>query len=383
MTQDFWNSTENCSARERAKRAHKALDFIVSHGGATSRWRSVAITTKTFYSHHVVVDFLRSSPLPELQFLVLRFHGPNDDDEEDEAALFSAIDAQPLSLFRHPPSKLHMMKLEGLPVPLLLEHPNQLPSLTHLDLWCVCSVPRLSDLYALLRTTTELAVLHLDLELLDPAGAYEPDPSVSKIRLPRLKELALYSIKEVRWLLDTLMMLEAPKIEFLRISRIQCEASIEELVHYLVDGGDKLAPKPVFPTVTHLWVCFAGLSDPTSLLKVLLSAYPQITRLVIPCIPLDALLVKPWLVPNLQQLESVGRLGSEYKKVVAARTLANLPLRVVVADIRYGHLIMLSDRKYISKKVEFRFLDGSGTSQLVNDVPSEEELRCQVMLDED
>ncbi|KAG8710705.1 hypothetical protein FRC08_016810 [Ceratobasidium sp. 394] len=384
MTEDYWN-TENEALEVCVERAQKALEFIVSHGGVTSRWRSVSITTEAFGPHRVVVDFLRSSPLPELQSLMLSFDGPSELDEEDTLDLVDTMYLRPMPLFQDPPPKLHTVHIGGLSNPFLFGHSNQLqlPGLTHLRLHPICLLPPLSDFRALLAATTGLVSLHLDLEMAHPTKSHNPDLYISKVQLPHLREFGLYAINETYWPLNVLKMLEAPNVEELQVGRVSCEASIKELVHYLADGGNKSTPQPVFPSVNYLWLSLAGVSDSTALLKTLLHAYPRITRLDIPFIPLDALLVKPWLARNLQHLRATEGRGSDFRKLVAARARAKLPLKVLETDIRSGHLIKPADRKYLSSKLDFRFLDMFGPSRPVGEVDSEEELWYQNLSEEE
>ncbi|KAG8690209.1 hypothetical protein FRC08_010611 [Ceratobasidium sp. 394] len=165
---------------------------------------------------------------------------------------------------------------------------------------------------------------------------------------------------------------EAPNVDFLQIGVVECKAGSRKLIEYLASGGSKSSPKPLFPSVTHLKAWLAGGYSPTKLLKALLRAHPQITTLEIPLAPLDALLVKPWLAPNLQHLGVLGPSSSQLKKVVDACTIAKLPLRMVDADALLGCRMRSVDRKYLSSKVEFRFVKYLGGPQVVNDVLSED-----------
>ncbi|KAG8738808.1 hypothetical protein FRC10_006461 [Ceratobasidium sp. 414] len=360
MREEFWDNTEDGTTEECTERAQEALRFIVSHGGATSRWQSVFIITDAFGPHRAVIDFLGSSPMPELQYLQLHFEGPSDLDEEDELDLYQSTRIKPLQLFQQPPSKLHTARLAGVSNPFLFGHSNQLqlPSLTHLKLAFVNTPPSVSDLSALLRVTTRLEVLHFGLDAVDPTEYNKLNLRLPKIRLNHLRELAFLDIRDALWPLNVVMILEAPNLEYLQLGLVECEADGDKLIDYLVDGDNKSAPRAVFPSLIRLKALLDD-GDLSARLKLesLLRAYPRIVHLEIPFFPLDTLLVKPWLVPNLQHLQVADRRGSEIKRVVAARSRAKLPLKVVESDVFSKELIRPAERKYLAGKVDLRFFN--------------------------
>ncbi|KAG9075793.1 hypothetical protein FRC06_009885, partial [Ceratobasidium sp. 370] len=360
MREEFWDNTENGTTEECTERAQEALKFIVSHGGITSRWQSIFIITNAFGPHRAVIDFLGLSPMPELQYLRLLFEGPAELDEGDELDLYEATRIKPRQFFHQPPSKLHTARLGGVPNPFLFGHPNQLrlPSLTHLELAFVDSPPRLPDLSALLRVTTHLEVLHFGLDAVDPAGRHKLNSHLPKIQLNHLRELALLDIRDALWPLNLLMIIKAPNLEYLNLHLGQCETGCDRMIEYLANGGNKSDPQPHFPSITHLRAWFdAGNRSTRHRLETLLRAYSQIIRLDVPFGPLDALLVRPWLVPNLKHLWVAGCPGSEIKKVVVARAKAKLPLEVVESDVLSKHMIKPRERKYLTSRVDFRFFD--------------------------
>ncbi|KAG8706538.1 hypothetical protein FRC08_000992 [Ceratobasidium sp. 394] len=372
MMEDFWSGVKSGMAGACTELSRKALEFIVSHGGATSRWQSVSIATDLLGPHLAVAEFLRSSSLPELRYLELTSHAPAHFTGLDMMALRTAMNTEPLPLFQDPPSKLCTVKIGGLPNPLLFGHSNQLhlPNLTHLELSFVGSPPKLSDLVALFQATPQLVVLHLDYDLEVFPLSTDPNPQAPKIRLIQLREFALINhVWNASWPLSFLTRLEAPNVDLLHIRLVECDGSSGAFVECLADGGDKATPRPIFPSVTRLKI-MPRPGDATPLLKTLLRAHPRITLLEIPSIPLDALLVEPWLAPNLQHLFVEGRPGSELKKVVDARAEAKLPLKAVYSDPSSGTLINPADREYLSSKVEFKFVQLREGYRVVRDVPS-------------
>ncbi|KAG9086702.1 hypothetical protein FS749_003440 [Ceratobasidium sp. UAMH 11750] len=360
MREDFWENTENGTTEECTERAQEALKFIVSHGGITSRWQSIFIITDAFGPHRAVIDFLRSSPMPELRYLRLHFEGPAELDEGDEFDLYEATRIKPLRLFQQPPSKLHTARLAGVPNPFLFGHSDQLqlPSLTYLELAFVYTPPKLSDLSALLQVTTHLEVLRFRFGRVDPTERHKLSSRLPKIHLNYLRELAFLDIRDALWPLNVVMVLEAPNVELLQLGLAECNVGDAKFAKYLVEGGNKSAPRTVFPSLICLKVLLNSGDRSASLkLESLLRAYPQITHLEIPYFPLDALLVKPWLVPNLQHLRVADRRGSEIKRVVAARARGKIPLKAVEADWFSEELIKPVERKYLAGKVDLKFFN--------------------------
>ncbi|KAG9086703.1 hypothetical protein FS749_003441 [Ceratobasidium sp. UAMH 11750] len=314
--------------------------------------------------------------MPELRYLELVFDGPAELDPEDEIALYNATLLNPLSLFKKSPTKLRTVKLGGVPNPFLFGHSNQLrlPSLTHLDLAFVYYTPGLPDLKALLRVTTQLVVLRLDFDLLGPLEPHQINPRLPQVYLHHLREFELSNVQDALWPLNLLMITNAPALEYLNLHLGQCETGCDKLIEYLGNGGSISNSQPRFPSITHLRAWFdAGDRSTKRRLQALLRAYPQITRLDIPFGPLDALLVQPWLVPNLKHLWVAGRPGSEIKKVVAARANAKLALELVESDVLSKHMIKPRERKYLASEVEFRFFDFHDEDRVVNEEESRDE----------
>ncbi|QRV79328.1 Serine/threonine-protein kinase [Ceratobasidium sp. AG-Ba] len=365
MTESFWNLTEDGTTENCTERARDALNFIVSHGGVTSRWRSVVIGTDAFGPHRTVLDFLRSSPVPELRLLELQFNGPAEFDLDDETAMHRATAIKPLTLFKHPPSKLHSIKLGGVPNPFIFGK-NQLclQSLTSLSLVFVDDVPKLPDFKAVLQATTQLAVLRLDFDMVAPLKSHK-STFKSQIQLDHLRELEFSNVEDGLWPLNLLMMFKAPNLEYLNIH--VAGSGCDKLLDYVAKGGNERSPQPLFPSITHLRIWLDAndyFAKPR--LRSLLSAYPQITRLDIAFGPLDALTIHPWLVPSLKHLMVVGRRGAEVKRVVAARHKAGLPLEAVDFDDWSSHLMKPAERKYLESKVNLRFISFDGEDKEVD-----------------
>ncbi|KAG9090312.1 hypothetical protein FRC07_012138 [Ceratobasidium sp. 392] len=162
MTGSFWDGLADGTLEARTEQARDALGFIISHGGAISRWQTTIITTDGYNTQLVVANFLASIPLPELWYLELDF-APRKFDEEYDAALAEVMLLESSPLFQDFPSKLRTITVKGLPNLFLFGHRNQLhlPGLTHLKLDFVGSSPSLLDVSTMLQVTSQLTVLHL------------------------------------------------------------------------------------------------------------------------------------------------------------------------------------------------------------------------------
>ncbi|QRV94096.1 Serine/threonine-protein kinase [Ceratobasidium sp. AG-Ba] len=378
MTEGFWAYTVQGVTEECTQRAEEALDFIVSHGGTTSRWRSVTITTDAFGPHHAVIDFLASNPLPELRHLQLMLEGPSMFDEFDEAALLDAAEFEPVPFFQDPPAKLNVVKLAGVPNPFLFGHTNQfaLPTLTRLDLAFALILPTIEEFATLLKATNQLEVLRLDFSSIELEEDVEYPDQHTPIDLPHLRELALIQVLDSLWSTHLVMMLDAPNVEYLQLDLVDFgePGDEDDLVGYLVNGGNREAPRPPFPSITRLGVQLREFPRTiTKLLKALLLAHPQITRLDVPFMPLDAVNASPRTAPKLNYLQVAGCTGAEVKRVIAARTRAKAPLKVIEFDIHYKDRIRPEEMNFILSKVELRFWDSLNEGRVVSDDETEDE----------
>ncbi|KAG8694251.1 hypothetical protein FRC08_008607 [Ceratobasidium sp. 394] len=357
MMDEFWDY-DDFSLAGCARPARKALQFIASHGGATSRWQSVIISMDMFTVCHEVLDFLRSSLLPELQHLELNLHGPDDSDQNDEDAFEDALLLDSLPLFDRPPSKLRTINAKRLPNRFLFGHPNQLhlPSLTRLELDFAADPPAPSELSALLRVTIQLAVLRFCLDGSDLGDPFELEPQHPKVHLRHLREFGLSWVREANWPLSVVMMLDAPHVEILEIDLSQCRRGSDKLLEYLTHGGNELAPQSPFPSVT----CLNLEAGPrTGLLQSFLGAQPRINYLEIPPCLLEVLSVEPWLVPGLKHLRVVryDANDSDIRKLVVARARARLPLEIIDTPVPIYNWTQSVKQKHLGVEREFRFYD--------------------------
>ncbi|QRV79479.1 Serine/threonine-protein kinase [Ceratobasidium sp. AG-Ba] len=377
MTDGFWKGLASDKANDCAERCREALSFILSHGGVTSRWQSVVISTDAFAPHDAMAKFLRDSLLPTLQYLELKFHGPSNSDSMDELMFNIMMSVIPMPLFRETPSSLRVVKLAGFANPFIFGHFNQLqiPGLTHLELDFVGTPPDLSDISSLLRVISKLEVLRFSFGWTDSNPDNKVDPPLSKVELPCLQDLGLFFMKEGYWSQSFLMMLEAPRVEHFQLNMGECEVEARAIMQLFTTPGGKHIPNIIFPSVTRLKVVLDRNSyDSTSILEALLLAHPKTTVLEVSWAPLKALAAKLWLVPDMQHLRVSGCDGSELREAVMARTEVKLPLKLVEAEPFSGYLIKTPDRDYIRSKVQFQFVEFFTVEyRVVDDPPNDDE----------
>lgn len=351
---------------ERTQRVKDALDFIINHGGATSRWRSFWIQTSVYCAYLAVADLLQSSPMPSLQRLEMVFLGPAEF-EGDWIPFYDAVDSPSPKLLLHnpPPPQLRTVRLERIPNAYLFGHPDhpQLVGLTHLELEFVERHPNLGDLHKVVAACPNLVSFWLDSGSTDePFHAppvTTPSEHLSRIYLPELRALSLSHITSPEWDIGVLAMLDAPKLEVLRVAfefYLQRGEYYPQIIDLLTRGIDKENPKPYFPSLTRLSYDIA--TDPTEDLQLLLTVYPGITSLSLPSgPPLTALFNKPWLAPNLKRLRTP--MGPDLKKLVAARHKAGLPLKIVEINQQWlGPDTKPRDKKQIEKWVDSVIVTG-------------------------
>ncbi|KAF8608956.1 hypothetical protein BDV93DRAFT_541338 [Ceratobasidium sp. AG-I] len=360
MTDIFWDETEEGTMEECAQRVRDTLTFIVSHGGVTPRWRTVSIRTDLFYAHRAVIRFLGSSEMPELLSLELLFDGPNDNDEEDGRAYQDTQLYEPSLLLPIPPPRLDTIKLQGVPNAFLFGHPTQpqFSSLVHLELELVLSYPNLHDLNLLLAANPQLAAFCLKMGSANEFLQHPAIRNLPRVNLPHLKELTLLHISTSRWVLDLLVMLDAPNVDYLRLTFIDSDEEHRQLLQYIANGDNRTSG-PLFPSLTRLMFGYDLDEDLVADLRLLLTAYTKITFLDISWIPIEVLLEHPWLVPELLHLRVAGAPGELLLKIVDARHSAGSPLKVIEADWRFRNRVKPHELEYLRDKVDFAFIDST------------------------
>ncbi|KDN38759.1 hypothetical protein RSAG8_09309, partial [Rhizoctonia solani AG-8 WAC10335] len=323
-----------------------ALNFIVAHGGATSRWRSFWLYTQggTRADPQIAaLDFIGKSPMPSLERLEVKYDGLLYTTTQGQQGLERVLHNR--SLFHNPPpARLKHVTLEWVPNSYLFASPDrpELVGLTHLEIMLPKPLPRLEHINALLAANPTLRVLSIDTRVSPYAVPTDSEERAElahlpKTNLPNLRALALLfyaSTCNLWWEHSLLRMLDAPKVESLRL-RLQMPPSqppyAQDFVDYLTKGADLSNPKPLFPALNGLELLgrdswsYNGSFD-----KEILAAYPTITTLVLTQWAQTSVLnIQPWLVPHLNRLLTRVELTPELKKAIAERCDAGLGPKIL------------------------------------------------------
>ncbi|KDN38758.1 hypothetical protein RSAG8_09308, partial [Rhizoctonia solani AG-8 WAC10335] len=213
-----------------------ALNFIVAHGGATSRWRSFWLYTpggRRTEPQIAALDFIGKSPMPSLERLEVKYDGLHYATTQEQQGLERVLHNRSL-LHNPPPARLKHVTLEWVPNSYLFASPDrpELVGLTHLEIMLPRTLPRLEHINALLVANPMLRVLSIDTRVSPydvPTDSEERAElaHLPKIKLPNLRALALlFYTRTYRlwWEHSLFRMLDAPKVESLRL-RLQMPPS--------------------------------------------------------------------------------------------------------------------------------------------------------------
>ncbi|CAE6489739.1 unnamed protein product [Rhizoctonia solani] len=342
------------------EQARKAFAFIIEHGGSVSRWRNLSIGTDIFASCVAAMDFLASTYLPALDSLEFVFMGPWSDHPDDEKLFFNtyAGDTTPKLMFSDPPPQLRSVKMEGVMNPHLFGDFSrpQLLGLTDIDISFAGSHPNIDGIYSMLAANPRLVTLCFNSGDTDPDSGIDMTATIMpprpRVILPDLLSLTFMHITEPVWILSVIKNLQAPALQTLELSFWSDPAASQLLVDCISDQGNRSSP--YFPVTLSTLSFFTVMGDDPNI-EPLLRAYPSITTLRTG--NLTALLKRPWLVPNLVNLDIATREASELKDVVIGRCEDGLPLKKVEARWFGGDEDVFSseDREQIENLVEFTF----------------------------
>lgn len=341
MGETFWDETEEGTLEECEERAKGAFEFIVSHGGVTSRWQRILIQTDTYLAFLIAMDFLRKSQLTSLECLEMTFVGPPDY-EGDEDAYYNDISSSPKHMFDNAPPQLQTIKLARVPNVYLFGHPThpQFVGLTRLELEFARVHPSFEDLHKMLvASSSTLVVLCLGSRKINgypKSRTRVSSQALAKVNFSKLQALSFAPITTPKWDLSILRILDAPDLKVLRVQLddlVGRDSYYLEILELLAYGPDDMNPKAYFPTITHL--SYGIMGDLTHDLQILLDGCPEIVSLSLPsALYLTALTKKPWLAPKLECL----RIGTRavplagLEKVAAERHKAGTPLKAVELD---------------------------------------------------
>ncbi|CAE6429479.1 unnamed protein product [Rhizoctonia solani] len=342
--------------RNYSERVRKTFAFIVKHGGSSSRWRSLCFGTDIFASCSAAVDLLSKAGLSSLESLEIVFMGPWQGHPEDDKMFLDAYRGKSSSklLFAEPPPQLGSVRLEGVINSHLfgdISRP-QLAGLTDIYISFSGRHPGINHIHSMLAASPRLTKLCFNSGDTDPdedgdTTTANTSPS-SKITLSHLQSLNFMHMINPVWNLSVVQMFKAPTLENLELSFWIDPDGSQLLVEYI--SNQLTQSSPYFPATLNeisFFTVMGGNPDPEPLLR----AYPNITTLKAGSI--TALLKRPWLVPNLVNLEAIIYDTSELKNLVLGRCGDGLPLKTVEARW-FGNDGALSpdDRKQIEKMVE-------------------------------
>ncbi|KAG8731799.1 hypothetical protein FRC11_002273 [Ceratobasidium sp. 423] len=340
-----WDMLKEGATEECIRRANSVFSFITDRGGVTSRWKRCSIQTTRLHAYLAILQFLKTSDFPSLEYLEVVYSQPLHIWEAETLGVAEILESTPQLLFGDPPPKLKTVRLLGVPNSFMFGHPShpQLTRLTHLQLGLIAQDHELWHLNGLFAANPQLKVLSLcSVSMGEEADLGPPDgePAVGqfpKVHLHNLESLCLSDIDSAPWTLSVIMMLDAPNVTALSIGYAGNPEGCEDyrrLLCYVAHSSE--APtaqnqQPYFPNLSHL--SYDSDGDPVGDLQLLLSAYPTLQSLEIPLHPcVEPVLknAKPWMVPNLKRLRVLGANNlTELKKTVVARHKAKLRLESV------------------------------------------------------
>ncbi|CAE6458893.1 unnamed protein product [Rhizoctonia solani] len=324
------------------KAASDSFALILNNGGTASRWRSLWVDTNIYAAYLVILDLIRSTPMPSLQYLELSPMGISLDFPQDMQAWREAHEETSPSplLFCEPPTKLQHVSVSGIPNSCLFGDRSRpearFTGLTHIAISFSGSYPNFSQLFEMLAANLQLVRLSLDgrmaggLTIPLDGPTYRPD-----LVLSNLESLSLTSLRQPWWALFFVALLRGamPNLAALRLGlMIEKEGdapAFDLLFERIAHAAD--STKPSFPSITSLSLGTSKSPGPSP--EYLFTYYPRVTELILyenANEHLELLLKRPWLLPQLSDLEVVLRDISKLKEVVEARCQDGLPLKSVV-----------------------------------------------------
>ncbi|CUA76362.1 putative serine/threonine-protein kinase pats1 [Rhizoctonia solani] len=365
MDEKFWAGSEEGTLDESVQRAKDAFAFIVQHGGALSRWRTLTMVTDIFLVQVAAMTFLGKHHFPSLTSLEMTFNGPDEFDDKDRLALQKHLRASPKVLFGGPLPQLRSVKLQGVPNPYLFGHRvhPQLVGLTHLELRFEGLYPSLINLNKMLIANPLLETLIINAEtMIEWAIDSVKHENLSTVHLPKLQSLSFAEVVSPLWTLHAIKSLDAPhlisfELTLNRLAYITFDESnnVQALLNHIIGDQNKTPPTPRFPSLRSLTLASDEINSFQRDAAAVLAAYPDITALMLPsCSSLSPLLKRPWLAPNIERLRVGVQKLTQLKKVVSSRCKAGLPLRTVLVDnLELEVEVKLRDRAELRKYVDF------------------------------
>ncbi|KAJ1302941.1 hypothetical protein OPQ81_003237 [Rhizoctonia solani] len=258
-------------------------------------------------------------------------HGPWTCHAEDEDLFFDAYDGDtiPEPLFSKLPPQLRSVRVEGVMNAHLFNDISrpQLVGLTSIYISFAGFHPTVDQIYSMLAANPCLAKLCFNS---GDTGTQEFDiTAITTLAHPRiilsdLVSLTFAHITNPVWNLCVLKLFQAPALQTLELSFWFDPHTSQLLVDYIANQCKKSSP--CFPSTLRELSFFTGMVDYPDP-EPLLCAYPNITTLKTGSFA--GLLKRPWLVPNLANLDVATRDASEVKDLIFGRCGDGLPLKKV------------------------------------------------------
>ncbi|KAF8601036.1 hypothetical protein BDV93DRAFT_525081 [Ceratobasidium sp. AG-I] len=346
MTGDFMEGLEGRDKRTHVKRAIEALEFIVDHGGITSRWERFVIWSEIPDIVLAAIDFISSAPLDTLT--TLKLLGELNDDLLAEP--FARQDYSESIMFKNQPPLLRHVELYAIPSNFFFarESAPLVSNLTHLELSTIVSLPPLIGLRELLLHSPLLETLFLDMGLVTTVSFEDQPPSSVRVSMPFLHQFTLREPVSVSWGLSVLKMIDAPGVEMFSLNLTQSEELTDSIMRYIAlgrsagrlmdDDTDTGADRgSIYPSLKHF--ALGPFINSAAILKATLKAFQNVTRLdwetgLDALTPIQSLMTDVAVCPQLEHLRVYGVSSDDLVAVVRARATNGRPLKIVEVNSR-------------------------------------------------
>lgn len=346
MTGEFMDGLENLDSRTQVKRAIEALEFIVNHGGITSRWERFVVWSELPEILLATIDFISDAPLDNL--VALKLIGELND--ELQAGSPERWKFSETVMFKTQPPLLRHVELYNIPSTFFFaqESVPMVSNLTHLELGTIISLPPLIGLRELLLRSPLLEVLVLDMGMITMTDFEDQLPSTIRVTMSFLREFTLREPISVSWGLSVLKMIDAPRVEILSLDLSQSEDLTNSIMRYIALGrrSGRLADNyiitdsdsgAIYPSLKHL--VLGPFASPPAILKDMLKSFKNVTRLDwelggVTITPIRPLMTDVAICPQLDHLRVYGVPSDDLVAVVRARAINGRPLKTVEVNSR-------------------------------------------------
>ncbi|KAF8608229.1 hypothetical protein BDV93DRAFT_603083 [Ceratobasidium sp. AG-I] len=336
------------SFEDYAKRARAALEFIVAHGGVTSRWETLVIRSKRSETIQGVMDFVYNARLDNLHTLELDVETYKVlDADELVADVLTGQASSESAMFKNQPPLLRHIELYGMPSKLILPlKPPIVCNLTLLHLTVAHSLPDLVSLRDLFIHSPRLETLGLYTSRIESTDFQNQPPAVAKVHMPHLRQFTRHQWDSTSWGLSVLKMVDAPAVEVFSLDYGDSDAVLSYLAfgrrgERLVDDhsgpNEHIGGTSIYPALKHLII--SGISGSPDTFSNMLKAFQNVTKLdwelrMDPDNQLLGVLRDSTICPQLEHIRA-GWVPNELIAVVRERAEQGRPLKVVEVSSRF------------------------------------------------